>query len=223
MAGFLVTVAVGFAVLPHDSSQWWLHGMFLADGNRTGFMGWAGNQSLRAIITRFAGSVAAGQDPWIVAAVVALVARHDRRLPAQPGRVPRARAARDRADRPARLPGQLGPPLGLDRPRGRGDRALRCRRRAPRTVSGRRAADRPLAVGARRRDGLLLRRVAGRDLGERADPRQLLPRLPVGAGQHEPGRVRPAAATSPGTSSTTGTASSSCGATPTSSPGWPCC
>ena len=73
VAGFLVTVAIGFAVLPHDSSRWWLHGMFLADGNRTGFMGWAGNQSLRAIITRFAGSVAAGQDPWIVAAVIALV------------------------------------------------------------------------------------------------------------------------------------------------------
>jgi alpha-1,2-mannosyltransferase len=73
VAGFLVTVAVGFAVLPHDSSRWWLHGMFLADGNRTGFMGWAGNQSMRAIITRFAGSVAAGQDPWIVAAVIALV------------------------------------------------------------------------------------------------------------------------------------------------------
>jgi hypothetical protein len=36
-------------------------------------MGWAGNQSLRAIITRFAGSVSAGQDPWIVAAVIALV------------------------------------------------------------------------------------------------------------------------------------------------------
>ena len=72
VAGFVVTVGVGFAVLPHDSSQWWLHGMFLADGNRTGFMGWAGNQSLRAIITRFAGSVAAGQDPWIVAAVIAL-------------------------------------------------------------------------------------------------------------------------------------------------------
>jgi alpha-1,2-mannosyltransferase len=71
VAGFLVTVAAGFAILPHDSSQWWLHGMFLADGNRAGFMGWAGNQSLRAIITRFAGSVPAGQAPWIVAALVA--------------------------------------------------------------------------------------------------------------------------------------------------------
>ena len=135
LCGFAATVAVGFAVLPHDSSQWWLHGMFLSDGNRTGFMGWAGNQSLRAIITRFAGSVAAGQDPWIVAAVVALAARHDRRLPARPGRVPRARAARDRADRPARLPGQLGSPLGLDRPRDRGDRALRARRGPPRQAA----------------------------------------------------------------------------------------
>ena len=72
VAGFIVTIAIGFAVLPHDSSKWWLHGMFMADGNRTGFMGWAGNQSLRAIITRFAGSIAAGQAPWIAAAVVAL-------------------------------------------------------------------------------------------------------------------------------------------------------
>jgi alpha-1,2-mannosyltransferase len=73
VAGFLATVAVGFAVLPHDSSKWWLHGMLLSDGNRTGFMGWAGNQSLRAVITRFAGSVAAGQDPWIVAGALAVV------------------------------------------------------------------------------------------------------------------------------------------------------
>jgi alpha-1,2-mannosyltransferase len=74
LAGFAVTVGLGFAVLPHDSSQWWLHGMFASDGNRTGFMGWAGNQSLRAVITRFAGSVAAGQNPWIVAAAVAFAA-----------------------------------------------------------------------------------------------------------------------------------------------------
>jgi len=72
VGGFAATVAIGFAVLPHDSSQWWLHGMFMADGNRAGFMGWAGNQSLRAIITRFAGSVAAGQTPWIIAAVIAV-------------------------------------------------------------------------------------------------------------------------------------------------------
>src|SRR5258708_11536130 len=73
VAGFAATVAVGSAVLPHDSSRWWLHGMFLADGNRAGFMGWAGNQSLSAIVTRFAGSVAAGQAPWIAVACVALV------------------------------------------------------------------------------------------------------------------------------------------------------
>jgi alpha-1,2-mannosyltransferase len=73
VVGFLVTVLLGFAVLPHDSSDWWLHGLFWSDGNRAGFEGWAGNQSLRAITTRFAGSVAAGQDPWIVAAAIAFV------------------------------------------------------------------------------------------------------------------------------------------------------
>jgi alpha-1,2-mannosyltransferase len=74
VAGFLVTAGIGFAILPEDSSKWWLHGLVFSDGNRTGFTGWAGNQSLRAIITRFAGSVAAGQDPWIAAALVALIA-----------------------------------------------------------------------------------------------------------------------------------------------------
>jgi alpha-1,2-mannosyltransferase len=73
VAGFIATVAIGFAVLPHDSSKWWLHGMVLSNGPRTGFMGWAGNQSLRGIITRFAGSVAAGQDPWLVAAALAVI------------------------------------------------------------------------------------------------------------------------------------------------------
>ena len=42
VGGFLATVAVGFIVLPHDSSKWWLHGMVISDGNRTGFAGWAG-------------------------------------------------------------------------------------------------------------------------------------------------------------------------------------
>jgi glycosyl transferase family 87 len=66
-------VVVGFIVLPHDSSKWWLHGMILGDGNRAGFIGWAGNQSLRAIITRLSGSVAGGQDPWIAASVLAVI------------------------------------------------------------------------------------------------------------------------------------------------------
>ncbi|HEY0937078.1 MAG TPA: glycosyltransferase 87 family protein [Trebonia sp.] len=74
LAGFAITAGIGFAVLPGDSVRWWLHGMFLADGNRAGFTGWAGNQSLRAIVTRFAGSVAAGQDPWLVAAALAAAA-----------------------------------------------------------------------------------------------------------------------------------------------------
>jgi alpha-1,2-mannosyltransferase len=74
MAGFLATVLIGFAILPSDSSRWWLHGMVFSDGNRTGFTGWAGNQSLRGIITRLAGSIDAGTKPWLVAAAVAFVA-----------------------------------------------------------------------------------------------------------------------------------------------------
>jgi alpha-1,2-mannosyltransferase len=73
VAGFLATVLVGFVILPNDSSRWWLHGLMISDGNRTGFIGWAGDQSLRALTTRLSGSVAAGQTPWIAAAVVAVV------------------------------------------------------------------------------------------------------------------------------------------------------
>jgi alpha-1,2-mannosyltransferase len=69
VAGFLGTVLAGFAVLPADSVTWWVHGVFLK-GNRTGFTGWAGNQSLRALITRLAGGIDAGTLPWIVAGVV---------------------------------------------------------------------------------------------------------------------------------------------------------
>jgi alpha-1,2-mannosyltransferase len=66
---FAVTVVAGFIALPHASSQWWLHGDFWQAG-RTGFVGFAGNQSLRGIITRFAGSAAAGQPAWFAVAVV---------------------------------------------------------------------------------------------------------------------------------------------------------
>lgn len=74
VAGFLCTVLLGFAILPHDSAKWWLHGMVLGDGQRTGFIGWAGNQSLRAVVTRLSGSVAAGGHAWAIAAVFALIA-----------------------------------------------------------------------------------------------------------------------------------------------------
>ena len=73
VAGFAFTIAVGFAVLPGDSAQWWLHGLFIKDGTRAGFIGWAGNQSLRGLLTRLAGSVSAGQGPWLLAATAALV------------------------------------------------------------------------------------------------------------------------------------------------------
>ncbi len=70
---FAATILAGFAVLPGDSVRWWWHGLFL-QGGRTGFVAWEGNQSLRAIITRFAGSVAAAAPAWLVIAAVTTVA-----------------------------------------------------------------------------------------------------------------------------------------------------
>ena len=181
VAGFLVTVAIGFAVLPHDSSEWWLHGLFWSDGNRAGFEGWAGNQSLRAIITRFAGSVAAGQDPWMVAAVIAFILGMT------------AAYLVDRAGYPVpallvtSLTGLLISPISWDHHwvwialgvAVTGHYALAA-------VPARCPADRLRAVGPGRRDDLLLRRLAGRSVGERAEPRQLVPRLHLGAAQHQP-------------------------------------
>ncbi len=70
---FAATIGLGFLALPADSRTWWLDGVFSKAG-RTGFPGWVGNQSLQGIITRLAGSVAAGRTAWLVAAVVILVA-----------------------------------------------------------------------------------------------------------------------------------------------------
>jgi len=67
------TVALGFCVLPADSRRWWLGGVF-ARGSRTGFVGWEGNQSLSAVVTRFAGSVTGGHGPWLAVAALTVVA-----------------------------------------------------------------------------------------------------------------------------------------------------
>ena len=69
LAGFAVTVIVGFAVLPHESVQWWWHGYFLQAG-RTGFVGTMLNQSLRGLITRLIGSVAGAGGLWLAVAIL---------------------------------------------------------------------------------------------------------------------------------------------------------
>jgi len=68
-AGFAFSVLLGFVILPSDSSKWWFHGLFF-QGGRTGFTGWAGNQSLDGLITRLTGSVNGAKPAWIAAAVV---------------------------------------------------------------------------------------------------------------------------------------------------------
>jgi alpha-1,2-mannosyltransferase len=73
LAGFVFTVLVGFFLLPGDSTKWWFDGLF-AQGKRTGFIGWAGNQSLDGLITRLAGSIDAGKPVWIAVAVLVAAA-----------------------------------------------------------------------------------------------------------------------------------------------------
>jgi alpha-1,2-mannosyltransferase len=72
-AAFAATVAAGFVVAPADSARWWLGGLFF-NGGRTGFVGWEGNQSLRALLTRLAGSVAGAEPVWLAVALVTAAA-----------------------------------------------------------------------------------------------------------------------------------------------------
>jgi alpha-1,2-mannosyltransferase len=70
---FCATIGLGFAVVPRDSTTWWLHGLFV-QGGRVGFPAVMQNQSLHGMITRLAGSVHAGTAPWLAVAAVVAVA-----------------------------------------------------------------------------------------------------------------------------------------------------
>ena len=156
---FAATVLAGFLVLPADSARWWLHGLFLQTG-RTGFIGWEGNQSLPALITRLSGSIAAGKPIWLAAAAVTAVSRPGLRGHAGQGWAPDGRAAGMRAHRAAGIPHQLGPPLGVDRPGGGGGCPLRGRRHAR---GGALEGGRVLRAGGR--DCRAVRCVAGQPVG----------------------------------------------------------
>jgi alpha-1,2-mannosyltransferase len=69
---FVATVVLGYAVLPKDSGTYWLHGLFF-NANRIVFLGTRGNQSLRGVLTRLAGSVTSGTAPWLVVAILVLI------------------------------------------------------------------------------------------------------------------------------------------------------
>ena len=71
-AVFVVTVLLGWAVLPRDSRTYWADGLFFK-ANRIVFLGTRGNQSLRGVLTRLAGSVTPGTLPWIVAGILVVI------------------------------------------------------------------------------------------------------------------------------------------------------
>ncbi len=63
------TMIVGFTVLPRASRQWWLTGYFLNAG-RAGGVASLANQSLRGLLTRLGGSVAAAAPASLAVAIV---------------------------------------------------------------------------------------------------------------------------------------------------------
>jgi alpha-1,2-mannosyltransferase len=71
-AVFAATVVLGYAVLPRDSGRYWADGLVF-NANRIVFLGTRGNQSLRGVLARLAGSVSAGTAPWIAAAIVVII------------------------------------------------------------------------------------------------------------------------------------------------------
>ncbi len=80
-------MAIGFAVLPHASAQWWLTGYFLHSGH-VGDVGSLLNQSLFGLVTRAAGGVRAATGAWLglAAAVTAPAWPPPRRCTAAGGR-----------------------------------------------------------------------------------------------------------------------------------------
>jgi alpha-1,2-mannosyltransferase len=70
---FAATVALGYAILPRDSGTYWADGLVFK-ANRIVFLGTRGNQSLRGVLTRLAGSVDSGTLPWVAAAIVVVIA-----------------------------------------------------------------------------------------------------------------------------------------------------
>jgi alpha-1,2-mannosyltransferase len=71
-ATFAVTIALGYAILPRDSGDYWADRLFL-NANRIVFLGTRGNQSLRGVAVRLAGSVTSGPAPWIAAAALVVI------------------------------------------------------------------------------------------------------------------------------------------------------
>ena len=77
------------------------------------FLGTRGNQSLRGVLTRLAGSVTSATAGWIAAAVLVVIAGLLTAAVLYRAGAPGARDAGLRANRPAGLPAELGSSLGL--------------------------------------------------------------------------------------------------------------
>jgi alpha-1,2-mannosyltransferase len=101
--GLLATMAVGFAIVPHQSWRYWTD--VILDANRVGGLAYTGNQSFNGFLHRLGNDAGWVQPTWFVLSVVfgLLVLWLDRDLG-------------DGAGRAVRVADLLEPPLGLDHP-----------------------------------------------------------------------------------------------------------
>jgi alpha-1,2-mannosyltransferase len=67
---FVATLIVGFIVLPRDSWQWLVHGLFLKANARID-LHWSGNQSLMGVLLRSVGPQVHAE--WLAAAAIAII------------------------------------------------------------------------------------------------------------------------------------------------------
>ncbi|WP_433187181.1 glycosyltransferase 87 family protein [Actinoallomurus sp. CA-150999] len=69
IAVFLLTIAIGFVALPHESGRFWGDRLFMAP-SRVGPVDWVGNQSLYGMLVRFLGGENAARPYWLGGAAV---------------------------------------------------------------------------------------------------------------------------------------------------------
>ncbi|GAB2528722.1 glycosyltransferase 87 family protein [Nocardia heshunensis] len=70
IASTIGAVAVGFAIFPHDSVQYWFH--TLSDTGRIGPPWYAGNQSIKGFVFRLGYSTSVSTVLWLILSVVAI-------------------------------------------------------------------------------------------------------------------------------------------------------
>jgi alpha-1,2-mannosyltransferase len=72
-ATFVATIVLGFAIVPADSAKYWFTGLFWNGANRSGFVAWEGNQSMRALVARLLGGLNVSDHAWLAVDAITII------------------------------------------------------------------------------------------------------------------------------------------------------